>query len=730
MASGHRAASSAALLFVLVSIVAGCLTAGLALPAIALAGVGSKQAESGLTALAKPLNAPAQAQRSTLLAANGTVIGYFYDQNRVYEPLSKIAPVMQKALVAIEDNTFYSHGALDLKGTVRAFLANLTHGSTVQGGSTLTQQYVKQVLLNTAVLAGNKQAEAAAITDSYQRKFTELRYALSVEHDLSKNEILERYLNIAYFGDGAYGVEAAAEHYFGTTAAQLTLPQAAMLAGLVKSPYAYDPVTHPTAGVDRRDYVLSRMAELKVITQAQATAAQQTAFNPNRVVSITSGCASSAYPFVCDYARRTLLTDSSLGATTTARAHTLDRGGLTIRTTIDLSAQKAAQKAIGKIIGPTDPLIAVTDVIEPGTGKIKVMAQSRPSMGSGSGQTYYNYSASADLGGSSGFQAGSTFKAFTAAAAFTEGIPMSNRIDAPAVKNYAGTEFPTCTGTSTIGDWTVHNSTGVNGSMDMTTGADYSVNNYFVQLELQAGMCNVVNMAANLGVTSNTPGAPITSFDNKPSFTLGTAEVNPLSMAEAYATFAADGIRCTPVIVDRISTSTGSAVAAPNADCHRVISSDVANAVNQLLSTVVADGTGNPAQTADKRPQAGKTGTIDSNAAVWFDGYTPNAETVSMISIDNTQRPFIPGKIDSVDTGLKDYTVPSTGVTLGGTGGGDAGHDLWRPTMNAYLRDLPVEDFLPAPDSLINGNPVGNGNSGNGRDRFNSGAGTTGGGRG
>ena len=703
MASGHRSPSSAALLFVLVSIVAGCLAAGLALPAVAIAGVGSKRAESTLAQLPEQLETPDQAQRSTLLAADGTVIGYFYDQNRVYEPLSEIAPVMQKAIIAAEDNNFYSHGAIDLKGTLRALMANLSSGSTVQGGSTLTQQYVKQVLLNTAILNGDKKAEAEATDDSYQRKVTELRYALSVEQKLTKKQILERYLNIAYFGDGSYGVEAAAEHYFGTTAAELTLPQAAMLAGLVQSPDSDDPVTHQKAGVERRNYVLNRMAEINMISAKQADRAQQTPFRQHDVVSISSGCAATDYPFVCDYARRSLLKDSSLGTTKNQRQNTLNRGGLTIRTTIDLKTQKTAQKAIGKIIGPTDPVIAATDVIEPGTGKIKAMAQSRPEMGSGPGQTYYNYSAPAYMGGSSGFQAGSTFKAFTAAAALAQGIPLSHQINAPVSKNYDGTSFDTCAGTSTINDWTVSNSTGVNGTMDMVRAAEYSVNNYFVQLELQAGMCNVVKMATKLGVTSNTADAPISSYADKPSFTLGTAEVNPLSMAEAYATFAADGVRCTPVIVDRISTTDGKTLASPDANCHRVIRKDVADAVNQLLSKVISDGTGNPAQTADERPQAGKTGTIDSNEAVWFDGYTPNAEAVSMISIDNTRRPFVSGKIDYISTGLKNYTVPSTGVTLGGSGGGDAGADLWRPTMNAYVKDLPKESFDPAPNSLTTG---------------------------
>ncbi|QDP97717.1 penicillin-binding protein [Microlunatus elymi] len=730
MASPGKRGRSA-LWFLLVSVVAGCLVAGLAVPVLALAGVGSRAAQSELAEFPTKLTDTTQAQRSTLLAADGQVIGYFYDQNRTYVSLDKIAPVMRQAILAAEDNKFYSHGAIDLKSTIRAFLANLAHGSTVQGGSTLTQQYVKQVLVNDAELSDDQAAVREATDDSYQRKITELRYALSVEQHLTKNQILERYLNIAYFGDGAYGVQAAAEHYFGTTAAQLTLPEAALLAGLVQSPDGYDPVQHPQAALDRRDYVLSRMAELKMITAKAERAAQATGFDQAAVVGITSGCSASTYPFVCDYAERTLLQLPSLGSTIRQRQHTLDRGGLTIRTTIDVDAQNAAQQAIDKIISGTDPLIAVTDIVEPGTGKITALAQNRSEMGSGDGQTYYNYSASADLGGSTGFQPGSTFKAITAAAALEKGLPLSTRLDAPASRDYSGTKFSTCNGKSTIGKWTVDNSTGVNGNMNMIKAAEYSVNNYFVQLELDTGMCNVVKMADRLGVQSNTKGAPITSYDDKPSLTLGTAEVSPLSMAGAYATFAAGGIGCTPVIVDQINTPDGKNLTPPDAGCHRVISSGIADTVNDLLSHVIDTGTGTPARTADQRPEAGKTGTIDSNAAVWFNGYTPNAEAVSMISEDTSRKPFRSDKPASYrSNGLQDYTVPSTGVVLSGTGGGDAGHDLWRPTMNHYLKSLPVEKFDPAPQKLVGGADSGNGTNtlGNGTSTFGNGNGFNSGG--
>ncbi|RYZ26692.1 MAG: penicillin-binding protein, partial [Propionibacteriaceae bacterium] len=235
-------------LFLVVSVVCGLLVTAATLPFVGGAAWGAKAARDGMSSLPLAFATPAQAQRSTVLDADGKVLAYFYDQNRTYVDLADIAPVMRTAIVSIEDHRFYEHGPLDAQGTLRAFVKNFFAGGVTQGGSTLTQQYVKQVQVNAAALSGNEAAVEAATDSSYQRKLRELRYAVSVENTMSKDQILERYLNIAYFGDGAYGVEAASEHYFGTTAKKLTLPQAAMLAGLVQNPASFDPVTHPGAG--------------------------------------------------------------------------------------------------------------------------------------------------------------------------------------------------------------------------------------------------------------------------------------------------------------------------------------------------------------------------------------------------------------------------------------------------------------------------------------------------
>jgi membrane peptidoglycan carboxypeptidase len=702
--------ASPAVRFVLVSALAGLLVAALVLPLVGAATWASKRAVAEMQTLPVAFDTPAQSQRSRVLDANGDVLAYFYAENRVYVSLDKIAPVMQQAIISIEDHRFYDHGAIDLMGTLRAFLRNQAADGVTQGGSSITQQYVKMVQLEEASKAGDDRAAQEATEGTYSRKIKELRYAISVEQSLSKDEILERYLNIAYFGDGAYGVEVAAQHYFGTSAAKLTLSQAAMLAGLVQNPTAFNPVEHEAAALQRRNVVLTRMTQLGVVTAQQATRAKAAGFDADRVRSTPNGCQPSDYPFLCDYVYKTLAKTESLGETVEARENTIQRGGLTIETAIDPDTQDATQEAVSDVVGATDPLIAAMDMVEPGTGRILAMAQSRPVMGPDekAGETYWNYSAGLDMGGAQGFQAGSTFKAFTAAAALEKGIPLSRRYNAQRTMNFSGASFDTCEGRQqVVGDWEVSNSTGTNGVMDMYRAAERSVNTYFVQLALDVGMCEVTGMAEKLGVQSSTKAAPVSSYDDKPSFTLGTVEVSPLSMATAYATFASGGIHCDPVIVDRVTTSTGASLAVPEANCARVVSEDVADAMNSLLSSVMTLGTGARVATADGRPQAGKTGTIDSNAAVWFAGYTPEAAGAAMISVDNEREPFVKNESGYRSSGLKGYVVPSTGRALEGSGSGDAGQEIWKPAMESYLDEEPETAFEQPPSALVYGEQFG-----------------------
>ncbi|WP_375426257.1 transglycosylase domain-containing protein [uncultured Friedmanniella sp.] len=687
-------------MFVIVSVLAGVLIAGLFVPVAGMAGVSSKAAAAELESLPAELSTPAPPTRSRVLMGDGKTLAYFYDEDRVPVTLSQVAPVMRQAQLAIEDHRYYEHGALDVKGTLRALVRNSTTDSGTQGGSSITQQYVKMVQIEAC--KGEVKCVKQAQVRTLKRKIRELRYAIALERKFSKDEILERYLNIAYYGDGAYGIQSAAKHYFGVTAKKLTLPEAAMLAGLVQNPDSYNPVTHPAAALDRRDVVLNRMTELKLITSAQAKKAKKVEFDPKDGKVVHAGCLDTRYPFLCDYVRLTLLQSPALGKTEAERRDALYRGGLTIQTAIDPKTQDLAQKKVSSVVSPTDPLISTMNMIQPGTGLIVASAQSRPVMGRSKkkGQTYWNLSADVEHGGIQGYQAGSTFKAFTMAAALEKGIPISKKFNARSPIDFSGRSYESCAGqTHVYGDFKVGNSvTGHSKTINMTEAAEYSVNTYFVQLELAAGMCNVTKMAQNLGVKVGHPiGQPavdiVKEFNDKPSFTLGTAEVSPMSMAEAYATFAARGVHCDPIIVSKITNRAGKSIPVPSANCKQVLDPDVADGVSKILKSVMDHGTGTRAKVLNGYDQAGKTGTIDSNRAVWFAGYTPETAGVAMISVDGTRKPFDKDKAGYRSTGVKNYYVSDTQQLLEGSGSGDAGMKIWKPVMEKYLKSLPDTKF-------------------------------------
>jgi membrane peptidoglycan carboxypeptidase len=702
-------------MFVVVSVLAGVLVAGLFIPFAGMAGVTSNAAATELQSLPAELATPTPATRSRVLMGNGKTLAFFYDENRIPVKLKSIAPIMRTAQIAIEDHRYYEHGALDFKGTMRALVRNSAAGGTTQGGSSITQQYVKMVQIEACQAKGDTQCVKDAQAPTVQRKIRELRYAIAMEKKFTKDEILERYLNIAYYGEGAYGVEAAARHYYSTRASKLTLPQAAMLAGLVQNPDSNNPVNNPSAALERRDVVVNRMVELKLITLAQAIEAKQAGFSQKDVTKTRNGCVGTRYPFLCDYVRRTLLNTPSLGKTEDDRENMVNRGGLTIQTAIDPKTQDLAQQKVSSVVGPRDPVISTMNMIQPGTGLIIAMAQSRPVMGNDAkkGQTYWNLAAEPAMGGIQGYQAGSTFKLFTLAAALEKGIPINKKFNAKSPLSFTGRRFMSCRGRERIWDrWVVKNAVGHSKTIGMLEAAQFSVNTYFIQLELAAGMCRVTKMAARTGVKvgariGQPPVDIVKEFQDKPSFTLGTVEVSPLSMAEAYATFAARGVHCDPIIVSKITTRSGKNLAVPDANCRRVVDKDVADGVNKVLKSVVDKGTGKRAKIFDGRAIAGKTGTIDSNEAVWFAGYTPEIAGVAMISVDNTKRPFIKrGAGYYRRGGVKGYRVPSTGVYLEGSGSGDAGMKIWKPVMQKYFQQIPKTGFNQPPRKIDIGRQV------------------------
>ena len=517
----------------------------------------------------------------------------------------------------------------------------------------------------------------------------ELRYAIAFEQNHSKDWILERYLNIAYFGDGAFGVQAAARHYFDKNAKDLTLRESAMLAGLVKNPTGYDPTNSPDRALERRNVVLDRMAELNVISASQGEPRPAQRGLGLHVVASNNGCVFSAAPFFCDYVIATLLRDPALGKTATERRQLLYSGGLTIHTTIDLRDQKAADESVREHVYPTNRAIGALAMVEPRTGDVKALAQSRP-MGNDkkSGQTFLNYVVPQKYGDSAGFQAGSTFKAFVLAAAIEQGIPLTQTYNAQPQMTFQQKDYANCPGQPPFaGTFPVGNST-TSGTKNLYTGTRESVNTFFAQLERDTGVCAPFRLAKEMGVELTNPkGEPGTGrgAERVPTFTLGVASVSPLEMAEAYATFAGRGLHCDARPVTAIDDAAGNQLKEYPSQCTQVLPQPTADAVNDVLRGVQEPGgfgASNGLQLDS--PSAGKTGTTQDGKSVWFVGYTPALATAAMIAgVDEFGRP-----------------IRLAGQVIGGdpirtaSGSGFAG-PMWGDAMQAIDDRLPNDDFVP-----------------------------------
>lgn len=682
-------------LFVVVSALAGVLLAGLVLPGVSALGLTTRNGAESFESLPEPLTTPPLSQRSRILDATGKTIATFYDENRIIVPLEKIAPAMQHALVAIEDARYYEHGGIDVRGTVRAAVNNQT-GDTVQGGSTLTQQYVKLVLLESARAAGDEEAEAAATERSGKqgvvRKLREARYAIGLEKQLSKDEILSRYLNIAYFGSGSYGIEAAARHYFGSTAAALTVQQSATLAGLLQAPTKYDPTRNPKTSRQRRDTVLSKMSEQGFITPAEYAQARATA-TPLKPTPLPNGCSTSKFAYYCEYVKQEILHDPAFGQTVTARKQLLDRGGLLIRTTLDPKLQKAAQKAVDENVPRKDKsgVAAAISMVVPGTGAIAAMAQDRTwGTVKKRGTTTINYNVDRSYGGSNfGWQTGSTFKPITAAAAMKEGISLSTTIPTPSP--LTSDPMENCHGDGIPAAEFRNDSASQPGSANFATGLALSMNTWAVGIEQRTGLCKVATMARALGLHQGSGK----TLDEYSSLTLGTNDVAPLTMAGAYATFAARGLYCRPHAIVQVRDRNGKELPHTVAGCKQVMDKSIADAVNKLLTGVIDGPIGGRtgARQSLGRPAAGKTGTTEENRDVWFDGYVPQMAAAVWVGSPDVKK--VNGKY--VRPALQDIRINGNYVNRGY--GGTLAGPIWKSAMLAAVEDLEVEQFEePDPD--------------------------------
>ncbi|MHA6802006.1 transglycosylase domain-containing protein [Salinifilum ghardaiensis] len=678
-------------------VLAGVLVAGMLFPVVGSLGVVSNRASDAVNSLTRDILTQQAPLVTTITDRNGEPIAHFYEQDRTPVAPQQISDAMKAAIISIEDRRFFEHEGVDWTGTARAAVTNQASGEVTQGGSTLTQQFVKNYLMH--VVAGEdpvKQAEAVEQTPA--RKLREIRIALQLEQRMGKEEILARYLNVVPFGNRSYGVSSAARTYFGTTPGELTIAQSALLAGMVNMPSALDPVTNPEDAEHRRNTVIDAMEQQGRISREAAERARQA---PLGVVSplqqIPNGCvgAGPEHGFFCqyvlDYLQRRGFTEEQL-----------KKGGYTIRTTLDKEVSSEAKRAAEEQVPKDTKGIAnVMSVVEPGEDKhpVRALVANRDyGFDSEEGQTAYSLPSSVAM-----FGAGSVYKVFTAAAALEEGMGIKTQIPAPG--SYTSQTYKNGTA-----PYTVSNAEGVSpGPRSIQEALKTSPNTAFVALQERVGLDETVNMASRLGMrqtlnqhsatgkkispngSDGIPQAKEVKQKQIGAFTLGYAPTNPLEISNVGATIFSGGTWCPPTPVSKVVDRNGDPVQFTEKPCEQAVPSGLADALAVGMSKDDQPG-GTAHQAAQSagwtRPLAAKTGTTEAHQSAGFLGATPHLSGAVLTFSDG----------DSPQ-GICDTTPPTLcGVNGGNIYGGKVPARTWFGAMKPLHEGLPQQ---PLPD--VNG---------------------------
>ncbi|MFC6704247.1 transglycosylase domain-containing protein [Flexivirga alba] len=677
--------------FVATAVAMGLIVACLFLPAIGAAGQATNGGVKLFNDMPGSFAMNPLAQQSRILASDGSVLATPFNQNRIVVPFSKISKTMKQAQVAIEDERFYQHGALDSRGLFRAIGSNVFSNGT-QGASTLTQQYVKIAIQNEAINSGNtakaQQAVSRTGMEGYVRKIQQLKYAVSLEQKYTKDQILDGYLNLVYYGGQAYGVEAAARQYFGIHASQLNLPQSALLAGVVNEPGTLDPFTNATGAVARRNVVLAKMYQQKLITRAQMIEAQNTKLklNPHPVQS--NSCANSKYAYFCYYVISWLQTQPSLGKSPKERMATLESGGLTIQTSFNPKMADIIDKQIRAKVpqGNKAGIDSAGVIVQPGTGLVLASGQNtKYSNSPGKGSSATNFAAP-----DGGYAYGSTAKIFAVITALENGWSPSKTVSVPSYngKSKAGapahifthTEIPGQCGLG--GDtWTLPNDAPqprAGSKMSLTDATAQSVNTVFAKIVGELGACNVMKTTTQFGVKDGSGG---TISSGPASITLGTSNTTPINLANAYATVASGGMYCPPHPVVSIKDGAGKKLKLSGTTCKRIMTKKVAAETSKIFESVITDpkGTTHGAiQLAGNRQSAGKTGTEDGSRNLWFVGYTPQMATAVWVGHHDTPR-----DMKNITLAGHLYTSPGGATSSPATSRRRSGRTSWTPHSRA-----------------------------------------------
>lgn len=711
--------------FLAVAMLMGVIGAGLAAPVVGAAGLAARESVGMFERLPGDLDQNPLAQQSKILTADGRVLATPAEQNRIIVESKDISQNMKDAQVAIEDERFYQHGGLDVEALARAVVSNATSDST-QGGSTLTQQYIKLALKDEALKERDEEAlrrvEARSGMEGYVRKLRELKYAVTLEERLTKDEILTGYLNLSFYGDNVYGVEAAARHYFDVHAKDLSIAQAATLAGIVRSPTATNPVANIELATARRNTVLDKMYAQDLITKKQWKKAKASKIKLDLTDSQRS-CINSLNPYFCDYVTAWLLRQPALGDTEAERAEKLNTGGLTVTTTLESDLSKKLRK----ILRETTPknkynIGSAATIIEPGTGKVLAFNQSSKYTFDGSGdkvrQTSVDWNVDSAYGGPGGFELGSVAKAYTVVTALEKGVPVEAKLDLPKpqradsrgvwINNPADPRTPSgqthpvavfhkedfqkdCT----IGEdyWTVRNAADENHvpEISLRKATSLSINTAFATLASQVGTCDIIETMTRMGMHSGT-GEQFSPYP--PAIVLGSDYASPMTVASSYATFAAGGVYCPPVPVTKIVDSNGKEIPLDLPECERVIDKEVALGAVELLKGVLSpSGSGWKAILDDGRPAGGKTGTNNNSSHTWFAGFTKQLSIAVFVGVPTGA---------SLGADRQNLTIGDTYID-GVLYGSSLAAPTWKRIMDMASDGMPIKDWDKPSSEILNG---------------------------
>jgi penicillin-binding protein 1A len=603
-------------------------------------------------------SADALPETSFIYSADGALITTLHaGENRVVVRSRKIPDVVRDAVIASEDQRFYDHSGLDVRALLRAAYVDATTGRVVEGGSTITQQLVKKLYV------GDEQTVGRKIREAY--------LAWQLEQRLSKDRILTRYLNTVYFGNGAYGILAASETYFGVEPLELTLSQAATLAGLIAAPVDYDPVRHPGRSERRRNHVLTQMRGLGMIDEAEFEKARG---SPIALDLAPEDAMHYPAPWFVDYVKEWFLSNPRFGETPQDRYDLLFEGGLRIVTTVDLRLQRAAERAIGSVLTePADPYGALT-AIDPRTGYVRAMV---------GGRDYWNEDddfARINLatGGVTGRQAGSAFKPFALVAALEHGVPRTQPL------NGSTAHILLQDGSY----WDPHNAEGSGyGTISLESATVNSVNVAYANLlsvigdgDPYAGAAALVEAAVRMGIRccprTTEPNGPLAAV---PAAVLGVNEVSTLEMASAFGTLANLGRHVQPTPVISVTSSDGDVIYQAPSRAKQAVEPAIAAEAVDILKGVVSSGTGVGANIG--RPQFGKTGTAQNASDAWFVGAVPQLVTAVWVGFPQGQIPMCCGN-----------------VRISTVYGGTWPASIWHAFMLAATRGLPVKEFGTSPN--------------------------------